>query len=57
MGSAFSQSDAQLAKYWYERRIYTWGPQNLPTEAELGDPAAWIRRVMVVPAGPAPSDG
>lgn len=29
MGIAFSLADAQLAKYWYERRIYTWGPQSL----------------------------
>jgi len=31
MGSVFSQADAQLAKYWFERRIYTFGPVTLPT--------------------------
>ncbi len=27
------------------------GPESLPTEAELGDPAAWVRRVVGLPGG------
>jgi len=45
--------EAALAQLWR-------GPQNLPTEAELADPAAWLRRVMVASASapvPAPADG
>jgi len=29
VGQAFSQTDAALARYWYERRIYTYGPLSL----------------------------
>ena len=27
------------------------GPESLPTEVELGDPAAWVRRVVGLPGG------
>ena len=29
MGQVFSQADAALARYWYERRVYTYGPLSL----------------------------
>jgi hypothetical protein len=31
MGTAFSESDARQARYWYEKRLYTWGPATLNT--------------------------
>ena len=37
--------EAALAQLWE-------GPQYLPTEAELADPAAWLRRVMGASAAP-----
>ena len=42
--------EGALAQLWL-------GPQNLPTEAELAEPAAWLRRVMGPSPTPTPTDG
>ena len=43
-GVATAAGPGAVARLWD-------GPESLPTEAELGDPGAWVRRVVALPGG------